>query len=256
MSSRHNLSRRNFIRLSVVSAMGAGLADGFLIEPAWLAVRSVKLAEDPTCRIAHFTDLHYKGDRAFLDRAVDAINGLEADFVCFTGDLVEDAQYLDGALEALERIERPVYGVPGNHEYWSRAPFPDIAAACESTGGRWLVDESATTADGAVAVVGATGNRPVSAEGDAEKRILLVHYPQFVDQLKGQAFDAILAGHSHGGQVRIPLIGAPILPGRVGSYDRGPFDTPAGPLYVNPGLGTWYLRLRFCCRPEVTLIEI
>ena len=250
------MSRRNFVCLGLASAAGAGLADGFLLEPAWLAVRSLKLADDPTCRVVHFTDIHYKGRRAFLARAVQAINGLDPDFVCFTGDIVEDTRYLDEALESLARIKRPMYGVPGNHEYWSGAPFPAIAAAFEATGGRWLVDETATTADGTVAVVGATGNRPVSADADAEKRILLVHYPQFVDQLKGETFDAVLAGHSHGGQVRLPLIGAPILPGRVGSYDRGLFDTPAGPLYVNPGLGTWHLRVRFCCRPEVTLLEI
>ena len=67
----------------------------------------------------------------------------------------------------------------------------------------------------------------------------------------------MLAGHSHGGQVRIPFYGAPAVPFAVDEYDLGRFQTPAGPLYVNPGIG--YLSgfaFRFNCRPEITVIEI
>ena len=85
------------------------------------------------------------------------------------------------------------------------------------------------------------------------KRILLAHYPDTVDRIKNQIFNLVLAGHSHGGQIRLPFIGALIVPYGVGDYDLGLFHTPAGPLYVNPGLGT--LRpVRFLCRPEITVI--
>ena len=87
------------------------------------------------------------------------------------------------------------------------------------------------------------------------KRLLLVHYPLFVEQVKG-SFDLILAGHSHGGQVRIPFWGALTLPYRVGHYDLGLFQTQAGPLYVNPGIGTFYLPVRTWCRPEISVIEL
>ena len=66
----------------------------------------------------------------------------------------------------------------------------------------------------------------------------------------------MLAGHSHGGQVRIPFYGSIIVPFFVDEYDLGLFQTNAGPLYVNPGIGWVYLNVRFNCRPEITVIEI
>jgi hypothetical protein len=68
--------------------------------------------------------------------------------------------------------------------------------------------------------------------------------------------DLILAGHSHGGQVRLPFIGATLLPFWVDGYVRGWYDTPAGPLYVNVGLGTAALPLRFLCRPEIAVFDV
>ena len=68
--------------------------------------------------------------------------------------------------------------------------------------------------------------------------------------------DLSVAGHSHGGQVRFPFLGAPILPYDVGRYDRGLFRTPAGPLYVNVGLGTFPFAARLFCRPEITVVEL
>ena len=82
----------------------------------------------------------------------------------------------------------------------------------------------------------------------------MTHYPLDADSVRGH-YDLILAGHSHGGQIRVPFFGAPVLPYRVGSYDRGRFETPAGPLYVNPGIGTYRYAARFWCRPEITVIE-
>ena len=98
---------------------------------------------------------------------------------------------------------------------------------------------------------------PARFTTDAAKfNLLLVHYPVWADLLGGLRCDLALAGHSHGGQVRVPFYGAVITPSLTGRYDMGMFDTPAGPLYVNPGIGTFHLDVRFNCRPEVTLFEI
>ena len=88
------------------------------------------------------------------------------------------------------------------------------------------------------------------------KNVLMIHYPYWVDQVAGLRFDLILAGHSHGGQVRLPLIGAIMVPGGVGQYDMGLFQTPSGPLYVNAGIGYFYVNVRFNCRPEITVFEM
>jgi predicted MPP superfamily phosphohydrolase len=69
-------------------------------------------------------------------------------------------------------------------------------------------------------------------------------------------YDLILSGHSHGGQVRLPILGALIVPIGVDGYEKGWYFTPAGWLHVSSGLGTFFLPTRFFCRPEITLVEI
>lgn len=220
-------------------------------------VREIVLSQKSTYRIVHISDIHYKGDREYLAKTVSKINGLSPDFVCFTGDIVEDKLYLQEALDILTRIHYPVFGAPGNHDYSSGASFGDIAKSFESTGGAWLVDEQVTTEDGKISIVGATGKQAnFIKSAPTSKRILLTHYPNFVRNPKNETYTLILAGHSHGGQVRLPFWGALVLPGGVGDYDKGLFQTPAGQLYVNVGIGTYSLPIRFFCRPEITLIQL
>jgi len=85
--------------------------------------------------------------------------------------------------------------------------------------------------------------------------VVISHYPAQADMLTGES-TLILAGHSHGGQVRLPLFGPLVLPPEVGSYDMGLFKTPAGQLHVSTGLGTSTIPVRFNCRPEITIVEV
>jgi hypothetical protein len=228
------------------------------VEPRWLKVRRLRLgAGRPTHRLAHFTDLHYRGDREHLAGVVARINALTPDLVCFTGDIIEDAAHLPEALALLRGIRAPLYGVPGNHDYWSGVDFTPIAECFAGTGGSWLLNESALTRDGGLNLLGSDGRRaPTLAPRVGVKNVLLMHYPAWADQLGGRKFDLILAGHSHGGQVRLPFVGPLILPFLVENYDLGLFQTPSGPLYVNPGIGYFYVNLRLNCRPEVTVVEV
>jgi predicted MPP superfamily phosphohydrolase len=88
------------------------------------------------------------------------------------------------------------------------------------------------------------------------KNILLSHYPTGVDSFPQTKFDLVLAGHSHGGQVRIPFYGALIVPFSTGEYQLGLYNTLSGPLYVNAGIGYFFANIRFCCRPEITVVEV
>ena len=251
------ISRRAFLRLGFYSAPACIAINGFLIEPGWLRIRKLVIGDDPTHRIAHFTDLHHKGDIEHIMKVVDGINELAPDLACFTGDITEDKQYLGEALEVIESIRCPVVGVPGNHEYWSGASFADIAKSFEATGGQWIVDRSATMLDGKIGITGITNRDSIFPESPkASRQLLLMHYPAIVNKIAGENYDLILAGHSHGGQVRLPLWGAIVVPKGVGKYDMGLFQTPAGPMYVNPGIGYLsFSHFRFLCRPELTLIE-
>ncbi len=258
------INRRRFV-LGLLGALPLlAVADAFWIEPRWLKVRRLRLSQaKPTHRLVHFTDLHHKGDRPFLEAVVRKINAQSPDFVCFTGDLIGDPverpAYLADALPILAGIKSPLYGVPGNHEYWSKVSFEPIRKAFESTGGAWLLDEQRRTRDGQVTLAGLTceGRQPARLLPDGRtKNVLLLHYPAWVKRLGSEWFDLMLAGHSHGGQVRLPFIGPPMIPFSVDDYDMGLFETSNGPLYVNPGIGWFVTPARFRCRPEITVIEI
>jgi predicted MPP superfamily phosphohydrolase len=256
------LSRRQFFATAALLTAGGALSvDATCVEPTDLAVRRLRIGDGPvTHRLAHFSDVHHKGDRAYLQTVVDTLNSLRPDFACFTGDIVERKQHLPAALEILSGIKCPVFGVPGNHDYWSRIPFAPVQECFAATGGAWLVNSSHEVPGQNLNFIGTIclfPGLPVPPSRPQCKNILLTHYPAHANRLGGRKFDLLLAGHSHGGQVRLPLIGSVILPGHVGEYDMGLFPTPAGPLYVNPGIGyISHYDVRFNCRPEITLIEI
>lgn len=251
------MTRRKFIALGALAIPSAAGLDARFIEPTALRVRELSLAREGGCRFVHFTDFHHKGDVEYAAHLVDKINGLAPDFVCFTGDLVEESRYAAEALSFIGQIKAPVYGAPGNHDYSSGADYGEYEKVFSATGGAWLVDSTAVVPDHDLEIVG-MGKRGIHAlkSPQATRRMLLLHYPELSNRLPPPKFDLILAGHSHGGQVRLPLYGALFLPWGVGRYDLGYFESPGGPLHVNPGIGTYRYPVRFNCPPEVTLITM
>jgi predicted MPP superfamily phosphohydrolase len=254
------LSRRRFLLATFLAAPGLVVAEARLIEPGWFKVRRLRLAAGkPAHRFVHFTDLHHKGDRDYALSVVKTINKLSPDFVCFTGDIIEESKFLPEALEILAGIKSPLYGVPGNHDYWSHASFEPIAKCFAATGGAWMLDEQRVIAGGKINLIGSScvsAKRTAPTPVAEMKNIVLMHYPAWVNVLSGQKYDLILAGHSHGGQVRIPFYGPIMVPFGVGKYDLGLFHTACGPLYVGAGLGWFPVPLRFNCRPEIAVVEI
>jgi predicted MPP superfamily phosphohydrolase len=259
MAAGRRVSRRFFLS-AIAGLLGpaAVWADMTCLEPEWIKTRHLQIGQGPLKhRLVHFTDIHHKGDAKYLEGAVRKINSLSPDAVCFTGDLIEDAKFLPEALQILEKIKSPLFGVPGNHDYWSHADFNLIAKSFARTGGAWLVDQQARTAGGNIcltgmACLGGTLSRLAPQKGC--KTVLLLHFPLLSEQVK-TPYDLMLAGHSHGGQVRIPFYGAVVLPYWVGRYQVGMFHLPGGPLYVNPGLGWLVTPVRFNCRPELTVFD-
>ncbi len=255
----NGLSRRKFFALGLLGAPALMAADAKWIEPTWLNIRKIKLSPAPRCRFAQFSDVHHKGDRDYLQKVIQAINALDPDFVCFTGDIVEQQKFLGEALDLFALLKAPVFGIPGNHDYWSGCNFQEIDKRLKQNGGGWLMDREVKNIKPDVNLIGLSCAREPKYYrfSEAPLRILMYHYPEWVKKLNGQKFDLMLAGHSHGGQVRLPFYGALLVPFHVGAFDMGMYQTEAGPLYVNPGIG--YLdnyNIRFCCRPEVTYFEI
>lgn len=100
------LSRRQFL-----GGATTAVVDAWWIEPGWLKIRRLDLRQgrQSSCRLVFFTDLHFKGDVPILEKLVATINRQRADFVCFSGDLVEDNEHLQECLKRLGEIECPLY---------------------------------------------------------------------------------------------------------------------------------------------------
>ncbi|HTI72939.1 MAG TPA: metallophosphoesterase [Candidatus Limnocylindria bacterium] len=253
------LNRRKFLLQGAVLTPGLIGLDA-VAEPGWLSIQKHTLGKGPAVhRFVHFTDVHYKGDESNLSSLVAEINRIKPDFALFTGDLIERARFAPRALELLSGLKMPLYGVPGNHDHWSRADFGQFHQAFAATGGAWMQDQELLLPNGIhLSAMDRLNYRPSTSSGSF--RILMVHYPGWTDRIAPSAlsspFDLVLAGHTHGGQVRLPFYGALLTPFDSNGYEMGWYDTPAGRLYVNPGIGTIALNLRFNCRPELAVFEI
>jgi predicted MPP superfamily phosphohydrolase len=90
------ISRRKFIITTLLATPCAVVADARWLEPQWVKTSRLRLSDKPALRFVHFSDLHHKGDRAHTKSVVDTINLLSPDFVCFTGDIVEDSKIFTG----------------------------------------------------------------------------------------------------------------------------------------------------------------
>lgn len=231
--------------------------------------------------IAQLSDFHY--DEYFsktpIATAVKMVNALTPDVVALTGDFVtvpmqvrEEEKYPKAAQNAepcarLLRELRPRLGsiaVLGNHDDTSD---PDeIARALGRAGIRVLRNQSIPVEHqggrvwvaGVNDVLGGTADvgQALRAVPDGEAAILLCHEPDYADEVAAQAIDLQLSGHSHGGQVRLPLIGPPYLPPLARKYPWGLRRVGRMALYTNGGIGTIRIPVRWNCPPEVTLLRL
>ena len=135
--TRIKLTRRKFLAAALTSPLGC-IAEAAAWEPEWLKVQKIRLPGDGETRFVHFTDVHHKGDRDYLLRVVQTMNKLKPDFACFTGDLVEDAEFLPEALEIFRQINCPLFGIPGNHDYWANVDFDLVKDSFRAAGGVFL----------------------------------------------------------------------------------------------------------------------
>ena len=218
------------------------------------------------CQISDF-HLDREEDLARLDRAVEAINQQHPDLIFLTGDYFSDAEamhrHLGGLRERLTalRANLGVFAVAGNHDHW--ASFATIEHALQGAGVRVLANDSVrlTLPRGDLTVVGVDDLWSRRAEPSRAFReikpddctIVLAHNPDTAAYLNQFNVGAMLSGHTHGGVVRIPFYGSPLRSMlRIGKeYYAGLNRYGNFHIYTNRGLGTFWLRVRLNCRPEV-----
>jgi predicted MPP superfamily phosphohydrolase len=199
-----------------------------------------------------------------VERAVDWAAARAPDLIVITGDLVSRRRGEADLRRLLRRLGLS-FAVLGNHDVeHTRDPFSRAAELSELGPAKLLVDESETVElrGRLVQIVGVDPRayrrrraRPWElADEDADLRILLCHFPHVLDFLPPGAFDLVLAGHMHDGQISFPL-------GRTRRfrfahpqtrYATGLYARPGGTMHVSPGLGTTFVPFRFFARPEAT----
>jgi uncharacterized protein len=145
--------------------------------------------------------------------------------------------------------------VAGNHDDWARVGRRELRGSRLRAGGG-LLSTLGSYALGPVTLysVSSLAKAPkVSETGTV--RLSAFHNPLDLDGVQRLEFDMALAGHSHGGQIRLPLLGAMVLPGGVGAYDRGLYRKGGHRLLVTAGIDTWLIDACFLRRPEMVMFS-
>lgn len=217
--------------------------------------------------ILHLSDLHVKryGDnQSGLARLIAA---QDYDVVVVTGDFIDrnipDPSPARELFRALD--DRPIYFVPGNHELTTgfrlRDEFPALGVTDLTNQAKPFTANKETLWFVGVGdpYVGRDRLDAALAEVDGDgPRILLAHSPGLFKQAQAAGIDLMLSGHTHAGQIRLPLIGALHIPGQgfFPKYDHGLFTAGKTKMIISAGLGETLVRLRFLSRPEIGLIEL
>ncbi len=241
------------LTLERITAKLPGLA------PSWEGLRIAVLSDfhlHPFTRLPHIQD------------AVNLANSLKPDLVVLLGD------YVDATVEAIYELAPElaslnarlgVFGVLGNHDHWKGPKV--VTEKMEAHGISMLRNRGITLPgpSGGLYLAGVDSawnghadlQRAMADRLGKDPAILLVHEPDFADRSAADGRVALqLSGHSHGGQVRLPGIGAMRLPSFGCRYDMGTYHLRDMMLYTNRGIGLVDLPVRFNCPPEVTEVTL
>lgn len=227
--------------------------------------------------IVLLSDFHYDPHFSIhpLHAAIPLVNGLRPDRIVLTGDfvsvpLVEDDAKGAFAAEPCARVLRQMtaahglWAVMGNHD--AETDPEHVARALQAENIHVLANQSVAIERDGTRVWLAGINDVLSGTADlantlhgvptGEAVILLAHEPDFADEASRFPIDLQLSGHSHGGQVRIPLLPPLYLPAMAKKYILGTYQVGRLTLYTNAGLGTVGVPVRLNCPPEITLLTL
>lgn len=270
------LTRRRLVVGGAAGLLGIAGADLFL-EPSHpqtvrvgVPIRGLARSFDGY-RIALFADVHWPRniDRTFTQRIVRMVAEESPDLVAISGDICDLKRFpgpldLAGVFDGLTAPDG-VVGTLGNHDHVNGRAAEIRRQIAKNTPIDLIDHEHRVIRRGADSlVIGGVGDywhdhsRPEKSfrTAPAGPRVLLAHNPdQPVDEKWDEQVALTLSGHTHGGEVRLPLLGALVLPVHHKWMDQGLKRTANGPVYVTRGIGS-PRRARFRCRPEVTVITL
>jgi predicted MPP superfamily phosphohydrolase len=272
------MTRRTFLKRATLATAAATLGITYsLLEAKWLGVHRVTLTIPnlpPPFKgktVAFLADLHHGRyvPLSYVRHAVEMTNALKPDLIALGGDYpYHGVQHIAPCIGELARLSAPlgVYAVLGNHDHYvGGQPYTSAALRAaripeltnrglwiESGGARlWLcgVDDYWQGVQNLPAALADT------TTDDAV--ILLSHNPDYVEEIHDPRVGLVLSGHTHGGQVDLPIIGPPIVPSIYGQkYSHGLVQGPVTQVFVTRGIGTIAPPVRLFCRPEIILAAL
>ncbi len=230
-------------------------------------------------KIVHLSDIHFGSTitENDLDHLVNKVNELNPDIVVITGDIIDERISYDKniLIDYLKKIQSKLgkFAISGNHDL----PLDDFNSIVEESG--------FTNLDNTYKLIYANSNKPIIISGISSNysdssnigtktakfdnyianltddvkpiySILLIHEPDFIDSLNVDNYDLILAGHSHGGQVKLPLIKKLYTPYGAKKYYDEYYKINQTDLYISSGLGTSKLKFRLFNRPSINFYRI
>jgi predicted MPP superfamily phosphohydrolase len=280
---KSRVTRRTFLRGSAAAVAGLALYSGEIARHE-ISVLTPTIAIDnlPSAfhnfRIVQISDIHFDEytEPSFLRRVLVHVNALAPDLVLLTGDFISYTplahNFSTGAMHRCAEVLRDIacpqrFAVMGNHDSFLGVPV--VQPILAGVGIPLLVDEHVAIERAGQPLWLCGVNDPVGFVPNLDNAIpanpdgpvlLMSHGPDYADEVlahpRGHLVDLMLAGHSHGGQVRLPLIGALHTPPLGSKYVEGLFRLGRMKLYVNRGIGTVGLPFRLNCPPEITLFTL
>ena len=255
------------IGIIVVSLSYSFIETHFLVVQKYIVpVRDLPPALDGFT-ILHLSDLHGKEFGDDQEKLLNLINKHDFHLVAITGDLVNKRNpKVEPGMQLIKELShKPIYFVPGNHDWWTGFEYKQ---RLQELGAMVLQNqaEKFTWNGELIWVIGV--DDPYSGRDNLEQallnvndtgiKILLAHAPNIYDSAIKSGIDLVLVGHTHGGQVRLPVLGAIIAPGQgyFPELDYGLYSSKHNSMVINGGLGESWLPIRFNIKPEIVLITL
>jgi predicted MPP superfamily phosphohydrolase len=241
-----------------------GLAEPFSLELTRAEMQSNKLASNsPRIRIIQISDMHCDGVQRIQEKLLETIRNEHPDAILFTGDAVNNRAGLPVFRSFMKNISAiaPVFAVRGNNDLNTK----QVGNVFEGTGVQLLNGNPRILSIGAtkvwIAGVDVTGESAIEATLSRAPKdaftIFLYHYPSGVKSAAAHGIDLFCAGHTHGGQVRLPLYGAIVTNSVLEKkYEAGEYHLGSTMMYVNRGIGMIGIPVRFLCPPEVAEFNV
>lgn len=229
-------------------------------------------------KIAHISDIHYgqTTNKNELNNIIKRVNEYNPDIIVITGDLLDqDIEYtkqdIKDIQDCLLKLEATTgkYIIMGNHDN-TKNEYTEIVAKSGFTNLNENYETLYYKSNEPILIAGmSTGeysNKTAQEKVDEaistikkqeiSYSILIMHEPDYIDDIEYEHFDLILAGHSHNGQVRLPIIGAIVLPPHGKKYFDEYYKINNTDLYISSGIGTSRLKFRFLNKPSFNLYRI